>query len=121
MVTNDKLTYDSNNSTVASAAGSITFAELSVVQAKSSLENNLDKSVEFVIGDTANRKVVFDGTYTAKKADVYLDSATFGNAVDLTNNPTTFYLILDGSEVASFDKNSATDPSDDFTKVLVKA
>jgi hypothetical protein len=48
-------------------AGSISFAtKLTVQAAKASLENSLTKAVEFV-KDQTNRKVVFDGTYTAKK------------------------------------------------------
>jgi hypothetical protein len=36
------------------------------------LKNELSKSVEFLTNET-NRKVVFDGTYTAKKAAVDLN------------------------------------------------
>ena len=54
-------------------AGSITFAtKLTVKAAQAALENKLSKTVEFVMNET-NRKVVFDGTYTARKGDVNLN------------------------------------------------
>lgn len=59
-------------------SGSIKFVTLKVQVAKASLENTLSKSkaVEF-IADKGDRKVVFDGTYTAKKGDVTLTSFWF--------------------------------------------
>jgi len=116
------MVYDSNNgNALGQATGTISFSEITVVKAKSSLENNLDDGIEFVKGDTANRKVVFEGTYTAKKADVYLEKATFAGDNPTTagghNNPTTFYVFLDDSEVVSIDNAGA----EEFTRVLVKA
>jgi hypothetical protein len=47
-------------------AGSISFSKVTIQAAKAALENNLTKKVEFIQNET-NRKVVFEGTYTAKK------------------------------------------------------
>jgi hypothetical protein len=47
-------------------AGSISFSKVTIQAAKAALENNLTKDVEFIKNETS-RKVVFDGTYTAKK------------------------------------------------------
>jgi hypothetical protein len=47
--------------------GSISFSSKITIQpSKASLENSLTKDVEFVTLETT-KKVVFDGTYTAKK------------------------------------------------------
>ena len=67
------LVYDSNSDPVTTngdVSGSISFSDLTVTEAKASLENSADDTVEFIVKET-NRKVVFDGTYTAKKADIY--------------------------------------------------
>jgi hypothetical protein len=79
-------------------AGSISFATLTIQAAKASLTNTLTKAVEFKRNE-ATRKVVFEGTYTAKKGDLKLNEFT------VTGNPynsgsVTFYLIVDGDEVA---------------------
>ncbi|MBR7037055.1 hypothetical protein IKI14_04240 [bacterium] len=57
----------------ADVAGSISFSKVTIQSSKGALENNNSKDVEFIIDSTA-RKVVFDGTYTAKKGDVNLNS-----------------------------------------------
>ena len=76
------------------------FSDVTVTEAKASLENDLDKDVEFVANDTT-RKVVFDGTYTAKKADIYLNEfAVDGTALGNDVKSATFYLYIDGEEVA---------------------
>ena len=116
------LVYDSNNvdlianPTLGDVAGSISFSDLTVTEAKASLENNADDTVEFVVKET-NRKVVFDGTYTAKKADIYLNSFRIDGAA-FTHGNVTFYLYLDGEEVADID---VPGNNEDFTKVLVEA
>jgi len=79
----------------------------------------LDKeSIEYLYEET-NRKVVFDGTYTAKKADVYLASFYMtGTEPTLSGNTITYYLSIDGEEVADTDMFNA---EESFSDVLVKA
>lgn len=95
--------------------GSITFSQLTVQAAKASLKNNLTKKVEF-LKDETTRKVVFDGTYLAKKGDVKLNAFV----VSGTNTPNniTFYLSIDGNEV---EEVSSVNMEERFTEVLVKA
>ena len=82
-------------------AGSISLSKVRVQAAKGSLSANSTKDVEILLKQTA-RKVIFDGTYTATKQDVYLNwfavmSDTWA-AWDIT-----YYLSIDGKEVGSFD------------------
>ena len=112
--------YDNTNKYVQTddVAGSISFSEVSLQAAKAALENNLTKDVEFLKNET-NRKVVFDGTYTAKKADIDLNKFTVNaksNAFD-GKNKVTFYLFIDGEEVA--DANAGVEET--FSDVRVKA
>ena len=51
--------------------GSVSISNIKVQAAKWSLSNDLSKKVEFVRGGSS-KKTVFEGTYTAKKWDVYL-------------------------------------------------
>ena len=98
-------------------AGSISFASKLTVQAsKASLENDLTKTVEFVLQQTS-RKVVFDGTYTAKKGDVYLNTVVISGDTALADNDVTFYVSIDGQEVTSVEPGE----EDTFSDVLVKA
>jgi len=89
-------------------AGSISFSKVTIQAAKASLENNLSKDVEFLLKET-NRKVVFDGTYTAKKGwDIDLNKFfiqwNYENPANWNNsNKLTFYLFVDGEEVADTD------------------
>jgi hypothetical protein len=53
-------------------AGSISFATLTIQPAKASLTNSLSKDVEFRNKET-NRKVIFEGEYTAKKGGIKLN------------------------------------------------
>ena len=118
---NGVLKYDADNTKV-DAAGSISISDVTVTEAKASLENNLDKDVEFVANDTT-RKVVFDGTYTAKKADIYLNEFTVvGNALGNDVKSATFYLYVDGEEVADAKVAQGwTTAKDSFSDTLVKA
>ena len=98
-------------------AGSVSFASKLTVQAsKASLENDLTKTVEFVLQQTS-RKVVFDGTYTAKKWDVYLNTVVISGDTALDDNDVTFYVSIDGQEVTSVEPGE----EDTFSDVLVKA
>ena len=118
--------YDNSNNTVQATdiAGSISFSEVTIQAAKASLENSATKKVEF-IKDETNRKVVFDGTYKAKKGDVDLnkfyvtvDGTTGATTLD-SKNKVTFYLFIDGEEVADTDNIAGQEES--FSDVRVKA
>ena len=95
-------------------AGSISPSKLTIQAAKASLTNSLTKAVEYK-NNESNRKVVFDWVYTAKKGDVKLNefkltanSSSIATALSQTatdaalwhNNKVTFYVFIDGDEVA---------------------
>ena len=116
----DGAKYDNTNKTVSTGdvAGSISFSKVTIQPSRGSLENNITKDVEFLLNET-NRKVVFDGTYTAKKGDVYLNTARIitGTAWPSAGNDVTFYLFIDGDEVTDLDAGV----EETFSEVLVKA
>jgi hypothetical protein len=66
--------YDSANKPVllGDVAGSVSFSKITLQAAKAALENKTTKAVEFLLEET-NRKTVFDGTYTARKGDIFLN------------------------------------------------
>ena len=100
---------------------SITFSTLKPQAAKASLENTLSKSkaIEF-IADKWDRKVVFDGTYTAKKGDVSLNTFRF-EWESILDDYVTFYVFVDGTEVGSVDTFSEWKSSiETFSDVKVK-
>lgn len=102
-------------------AGSITFAsKLTVQAAKAALENKLTKTVEFVKDETA-RKVVFDGTYTARKGDVNLNKFTISGSVSpatpADTNDIEYYVFIDGTEVGN---TSSVGSEEIFSDVKVK-
>ena len=103
----------------ADVAGSISFSKVTIQPAKAALENNLTKDVEFLQNETA-KKVVFDGTYTAKKGDIDLNKFTVtANSNALAGqNKVTFYLSIDGDEVADTDTLGS---EESFSDVRVKA
>jgi len=106
---------------VGEVAGSISFATKVTIQAsKASLENDLTKNIQFVASETS-RKTVFEGTYTAKKGDVYLDTAEIIPAVAYSQADwdLTFYIYVDGNEVANIDAYS-TSLEEEFSSVLVR-
>ena len=111
--------YENTNETVSTGdvAGSISFAKVTIQPAKAALENNLTKEVEFINGETS-RKVVFDGTYTAKKGTVNLNNFQVQWTQEASDkNDITFYLYIDGEEVADADLNS----EEMFSDVLIEA
>ena len=106
----------------ADVAGSISFSKVTIQASKWALENNISKEVEFITNSTT-RKTVFDGTYTAKKGDVnlnsfYIDEWTVtGTPWD---NEVTFYVSIDGEEVG--DTNAyGSGNKENFSDVLVEA
>jgi len=98
--------------------GSISFATKVTIQpSKAALENNLTKRVEFVTNETS-KKTVFDGTYTAKKGDVKLNSAVVtGKLNSALTGDITFYVTIDGESVATIDPQE----EETFSEILVKA
>jgi hypothetical protein len=120
VVANGKTRYTDARSTVkeGEVKGSISFASRVTIQpSKASLENDLSKNVEFVTAETT-RKVVFDGTYTAKKGDVKLNTVSIsGNTATPLSGDITFYVFIDGEEIATLDDGE----EDTFTDILVKA
>ena len=99
-------------------AGTISFSTVTITAAKATLKNSLSKAVEYMNQDT-NEGVVFDGTYTAKKADVYLASFYMtGTTPNLNGNAITYYLSIDGEEVADTDLFGQEET---FSDILVKA
>lgn len=99
-------------------AGSIAFSKVTIQPAKAALENNLTKTVQF-LKDQTNRKVVFDGTYTAKKGNIELNKFVIEGAdVADAKNKVTFYLLINGNEVAN---TNTLGQYETFSEVLVKA
>jgi hypothetical protein len=81
------------------------------------LENNKsDETVQF-IGNETNRKVIFEGTVSARKADFYLKEFTITGTDTYKVDDFTFYLSLDDEEVADADLGE----TQSFSNVLVKA
>lgn len=113
-----------NTSAVNEVSGSISFAKLKVQPAKASLKNTLDKDVEFIKGES-ERKVIFDGTYTAKKGDVTLTEFLLSkNASAADAARVTFYVTVGDDEAdadAKFDSASgAMKATDTLGDILVK-
>ena len=103
--------------------GLIGFATKLTVQAgKAWFTNSLSKAVE-VLDNDVTTKTVFDGTYTAKKNDVNLtDFLVKADDAVASGVSITFYLYVDGKEVADTRiKAGATTGSDTISKVTVKA
>jgi hypothetical protein len=72
-----------------------------------------------------NRKVVFDGTYTARKGDVninkvYIDAPTNSPKTNSGENKITFYVTVDGEEVATVDAFGSGN-EESFSDIKVKA
>jgi hypothetical protein len=120
-----------------SPVGTIKVSKVTLQPAKATMSNDLTKSVQFIKEESA-RKVVFEGTYTAKKGDIYLNKfaiATAGNTDLFDSNEgsynyvRTFYVYVDGEEVGDTEDvltggqvATITDntSSENFTNVLVK-
>ena len=100
-------------------AGSISFAKVTIQPSRWSLENNLTKDAEFLI-DNTSRKTVFDGTYTAKKGDVRLNSFYIEGTKANDGNTITFYVSVDGEDVGDTDQYGSGN-KESFSEVLVEA
>ena len=98
--------------------GSISVSNIKAQAAKASLENKNTKEVELIKSET-NRKVIFDGTYEAKKGAVILKNFTItstdtNGAINMSPAP-TFYVTIDGEEYdADWSNGSAKWDIDDI-------
>ena len=119
----DGAKYSDANEPVQTAdvAGSISFSKVTIQASKWALENNISKDVEFII-DSTTRKTVFDGTYTAKKGDVNLNSFYIDGTKPANNgeNEVTFYVSIDGEEVGDT-SDLGSGNKENFSDVLVEA
>ena len=107
-------------------AWSITPSKLTIQAARASLTRDLTKDVEFK-NKASDRKPVFEGTYTTKKGAVKLNEFalawddTYLTEEVMDNNKITFYLIIDGDEVADVKLWANLTASDTFSDVEVEA
>ena len=103
--------------------GSISLSNVKVQAAKWALKNNDTKKVEVVRGSTSSNVVLFNGTYTAKKGDVYLNEFLIkeldGKSLE-ANEDLTFNLEIEGKPVASISMNGSEGSEYFSDDVLVK-
>jgi hypothetical protein len=118
--------YDEYNEKIAEAnlIGSITLSKLRVDASKGSLTNDITKELEVKVAESV-RVVLFDGEYTASKQNVSLNEFIVKYPTGLPRHAddyVTFYLKIDGKEVASadIDKVATTEASDMFGDIIVK-
>ena len=118
---------NSKKSALGEIAGSVSFGTITIQKAKASLENNMDdKAVSFLANET-NTNVVFDGTLSAKKANINLQEFSVKWADNYNGaDDFVFHLIIDGKELKTVDLNDTASISyslaaDKEVKVQVKA
>ena len=100
--------------------GSISVSTLKVQEAKGSLVNNSKiKEQQFMVKETSEPKVVFDGTFTAKKQDVSLNNVVVSLATGelAADDNVTFNVYIDGTKVATFE----WEDDKDFSAITVEA
>jgi hypothetical protein len=108
--------------------GTIDLNTIKVQTPKAALENTKSKTVELVT-NKSDTQTIFEGKYTAKKKDVYLNSFTATSTSDVTAQLAKFdelslNVIVDGNKVATTDvkvDGTRLVATDDFSKVLVEA
>jgi hypothetical protein len=104
--------------------GSIDLNPIKVQTPRGTLENTLTKTVEFVKGKS-DTKTIFEGKYTAKNRDVYLNEfiATAASTEFAKFDELALKVYVNGDEVATTDLNSFDSTnitgSATFSKVLV--
>ena len=101
----------------ADVAGSISFSKVTIQPSKGTLDNKITKAVDFVRNETSEATLVFDGTYTAKKWDIYLNSVIISGANPTDSKNEIQFNITVGEEEVSADLNV----EETFDNVLVKA
>ena len=113
--------YDNSREDVhtGDVSGSISFSEVTIEAATATLKNSLTKDVEFLTEET-DTKVVFDGTYTAKKANVTLNKFYMSGATSVANTTIAYHLYVDGEEVA-YTESYGSNNEEIFDDVEVKA
>jgi hypothetical protein len=109
----DYVTYEKD------VAGTISFSEVTIQSARATLKNTLSDDVEFLKGES-NTGLVFDGTYTAKKALINLSKFYINGANTLSGSEITYYLYVDGEEVGSTD-SYGSGAEETFSNIKVKA
>ena len=72
------------------------------------------------MNEDTNEGVVFDGTYTAKKANINLNKFYMSGADNPNNVQVTYYLYIEGKEVASVDAYGIG-AEETFNDIVVKA
>ena len=124
---------------VTDKSGSISVSSLTLTEAQGSLTNSVSDDVEYN-NKEVNTYTIFDGVYTAKKNDVYLNEFTvtpvYNGETDYADSAAhykanikskvTFYLSIDGDEVAdkTLECNEAwteCKATDSFKDTLIKA
>jgi len=83
-------------------SGTISFSEITIQAAKASLKNNLSKDVEFLNNDTT-KGIVFEGTYSAKKALINLNKFYMSGAANPNKVKITYTLFVNDKEITSTD------------------
>jgi hypothetical protein len=120
---------DANEYALASdLIGSIDLNNIKVQTPKAALENTKSKTVEFVQGKS-DTQTIFEGKYTAKKRDIYLNKFTATSTEDVADQLDNFdelslNVIVNGNKVATAEvKKDGTKlkATEDFSKVLVEA
>jgi len=115
--------YDDSNEIVAvdNFAGSMSFSAVTIETAKWNLENTINQRVEVLAEWNATRVTLFDGKYTAKKGDVYLNSWSISSTAPLsTDESITFYVTIADTDFDVTLESGDTADSVTFTDVLVR-
>ena len=116
--------YDNSRDTVkgGDVAGAISFSQVTIQSARASLKNSLDNDAQFMLNETSDPELVFEGTYTAKKALINLNKFYIDGTEPnwFAGHDVTFYLYLEGNEVASTD-SLGSDNEEWFKDVVVEA
>lgn len=96
--------YDNSRDDVntGDVSGTISFSKVTIQAARATLKNTLSDTAEFLNEDTSDQEV-FKGTYTAKKALINLNKFYMSGAANPDKVKITYYLYVDGEEVASVD------------------
>ncbi len=98
-------------------SGSISFSQVTIQGARSALKNNMSKDYVDFLTETTDTKVVFDGTYTAKKALINLNKFYMSGTKSDKVDSVAYHLYIDDDEVAYTDAygENAYEMFDDVT------
>ena len=118
--------YDESNEWVntGDVKGYITLAKVNVKTAQASMDRKADTedTVEYIVDEPAT-KVVYEGTYTAKKEDVKLNKFWLTGVITpaVNKNEVTYHVYINGTEVGSTDQYGSETKYEEFSDILVKA